>query len=146
MLEPSLFSLYLHQNMPEFFGDIEDLADCLDNFSHQDDVTSSTTFHHANMQELYDLERLSGLICGQSVTETNLHCAKLSRQGAKPGMMTMQKPQYFEHIQNIRLNKQILRECAKEGQLVAGELLSEDLLIRSQQEAIKNTVPYLTQM
>ena len=141
-----MFSLYLHQNMPEFFGDIADLADCLDNFSHQDDVAASTTFHHANIQELYALQTLGGLICGQSVTETNLHCAKLSRQGAKPGMMTMQKPQYFEHIQNIRLNKQILRECAKEGQLVAGELLSEDLLIRSQQEAIKNTVPYLTQM
>jgi len=33
LLEPSVFQLYLHENMPSFFGDIEDLADSLDTFS-----------------------------------------------------------------------------------------------------------------
>ena len=40
MLEPSLFTLYLHQNVPQFFGDVADLADCLEFMSHQDSVTS----------------------------------------------------------------------------------------------------------
>jgi hypothetical protein len=34
LLEPSTMSLYLHQNMPGFFGDIGDLADCLETYSH----------------------------------------------------------------------------------------------------------------
>lgn len=38
MLEPSLFTLYLHQNMPQFFGDIEDMADELELMSQQDEV------------------------------------------------------------------------------------------------------------
>ena len=49
LIEPSMFSLYLHQNIPQFFGDIDDLADCLDNFSHQDDVRASTTYQYGNM-------------------------------------------------------------------------------------------------
>ena len=33
MLEPSLFTLYLHQNMPQFYGDVEDMADALEMMS-----------------------------------------------------------------------------------------------------------------
>ena len=66
--------------MPHFFGEIDDLADCLENFSHQDDVITSTEFAYANMQEIFDMQRLSGLICAHSVAETNLHCAEANRQ------------------------------------------------------------------
>ena len=33
MLEPSLFTLYLHQNMPQFYGDVGDMADALEMMS-----------------------------------------------------------------------------------------------------------------
>ena len=103
LMEPSMFSLYLHQNMPQFYGDIDDLAECLDNFSHQDDVGASTTWQHANMQEIFEMQQLSGLICSQSVSETNLHCAEATRQGNSGkynhSLATMQKPYYFDHLQ-----------------------------------------------
>ena len=67
-------SLYLHQNMPGFFGDIGDLADCLETYSHQDSVTASTEYSFAMQQEIYDSERLAALINAMALTETNLHC------------------------------------------------------------------------
>ena len=78
-MEPSVFSMYLHQNMPSFFADIDDMADCLENFSHQDDVIASTEYAFANMQEIFDMQRLSGVISALTITETNLHCADGNR-------------------------------------------------------------------
>ena len=131
--------------MLNFFNDIGDVADCLEIYSDCDNVQSQLTYSYNHHQYVYEIEEVNALVCALGITETNMHV--LSKNPAdKKRMYTMQKPQYFEHIQNLRLNKQILRECAKESQLVAGELLSEDLLIRSQQEAIKNIVPYLNQM
>ena len=49
LMEPSVFSMYLHQNMPHFYADIDDMADCLENFSHQEDVIDSTEYAYANM-------------------------------------------------------------------------------------------------
>jgi hypothetical protein len=49
MLEPSLFTLYLHQNMPQFFGDIGDIADALEYMSHQDEVIAQVDYNYANM-------------------------------------------------------------------------------------------------
>ena len=61
-------------------------------------------------------------------------------------LTTMQKPDYFDHLQQLRTNRLALSECLKESQLVNGELFSEDLLIRSQREALCNIVPFLQQM
>ena len=33
LIESDQLNLYLHQNIPEFYGDISDLADCYDVFS-----------------------------------------------------------------------------------------------------------------
>ena len=84
------------------------------------------------------------------MTETNLHAAEATRQGNggkhSHSLTTMQKPYYFDHLQQLRTNRLALREYLKESQLVTGELFSEDLLIRSQREAICNIVPFLQQM
>ena len=77
------------------------------------------------------MAELSGLICAQGVTETNLHCVE-ARQDR---MVTMQAPQYFEHARNLKANKLTLRDELKENQLLTGNLISEDLLIRSYREA-----------
>ena len=145
LMEPTMFSLYLHQNMPQFYADIGDLADCLENYSHQDDVISSTEYSYSNMQEIYDAQRLSGLICASSVSETNIHCADANRQvgGSISAFTSMQKPYYFEHKTQLKVNKLSLRDTLKESQLVKGELFSEDLLIRSMRDSQLNIVPYL---
>ena len=105
-LEPSLFTLYLHQNMPGFFGDIADMADSLDMMSQQDSVVSQLSYSYANQSEIYQMQELSGLICARGVAETNLHCldAKQDR------MVTMQAPFFFEHQRAMRANKLTLRD------------------------------------
>ena len=66
--------------MPQFYSDIDDLADCLENFSHQDNVIATTEYSYSNMQEIFDMQRLSGYVCALTVSETNLHCADANRQ------------------------------------------------------------------
>ena len=139
MLEPSLFTLYLHQNMPQHYSDIGDLADSLEYFSHQDAVDHQVSYNYANMQELSQMAQLSGLICAQGITETNLHCLEAKQDR----MLQMQAPYYFEHKRKLRTNKLTLQDQLKESQLASHQLLSEDLLIRSQREAQTNIVPFI---
>ena len=77
--------------MPQFFGDVCDMADSLEYMSHQDDVIGKTTYSYSNMQEISQMQELSGLICALGITETNLHC-KDARQDR---MITMQAPAFF---------------------------------------------------
>lgn len=74
MLEPSLFTLYLHQNMPQFYGAVDDMADELELMSQQDEVINQVSYSYSNMQEISQMQELSGLICALGITETNLHC------------------------------------------------------------------------
>ncbi len=57
------------------------------------------------------MAELSGLICAQGVTETNLHCMD-ARQDR---MVTMQAPQFFEHLRLLKANKMTLRDELKEN-------------------------------
>ena len=148
MMEPSLFSLYLHQNMPTFFADIDEMADCLESFSQQDGVISSLEYSYSSQQEIYELKRLSSVLCGLSMTETNLHCLDANKgKGTNQNAFTcMQKPYFFEHLQKLKSYRFSFRDVLKENQLVKGEIFSEDLLIRSQREAQASIVPFLFQM
>ena len=58
----------------------------------------------------------------------------------------MQAPYYFEHKRKLRTNKLTLQDQLKESQLASHQLMSEDLLIRSQREAQTNIVPFILQM
>ena len=76
MVSAGTFGLYLYQNMSNFYGDIDDLADCLDIFSEQDVTSASLTFAECDNLHVYQQEELSGLICGYGVIETNMHVIK----------------------------------------------------------------------
>ena len=143
-----MFSLYLHQNMPTFYAEIDEMAQCLENYSQQDEVLSQLEYSYSSQQEIFDLKRLNGVICGLSITETNLHCLDANRQKGsnQNAFSSMQKPYFFEHLQKLRTNRLSFRDVLKENQLVAGEIFSEDLLIRSQREAQASIVPFLFQM
>jgi hypothetical protein len=100
-------SLYLHQNMPGFFGDIGELADCLETFSHQDGLTSQLDYSYAMQQEIFDSEKLSCLIVAQALTDSNLHCKDAQGPGKK-ALFKMQQPYFFEHLRTYKANKQLL--------------------------------------
>ena len=116
LLEPSTMSMYLHQNMPNFFGDIGDLADCLETYSLQDSVLANTEYSYAMQQEIYEGERLAALINTMALTETNLHCKEAAKQSSahKSAFYQMQQPYYFEHIRTYKANKQNLQDAVKE--------------------------------
>ncbi len=62
--------------MPGFFGDIEDLANCLDTFSEQDSTSACLTYDECDQRFLHEHEELAGLVCGCAVLECNLHVQK----------------------------------------------------------------------
>jgi len=48
MIERSSFSLFLHENLFNFFQDIEDVANVLDSYSLMDFVANSSSYNYAN--------------------------------------------------------------------------------------------------
>lgn len=82
MLEPNTFTLYLHQNLPGFFGDICDLADCLETFSHQDNVESQLTYSYSNQSEIQSAHELNAVICATGVLDSNVHCKNMQKSKA----------------------------------------------------------------
>jgi hypothetical protein len=69
-----------------------------------------------------------------AITECNLHVGTPGRS-----MYGMAKPQYFEYVRKVREGKLALRDYAKDMQ----HMVSEDLLIRSNKEILKNILPFL---
>lgn len=53
MVSAGTFGLYLYQNMSNFYGDIGDLADCLDIYSEQDMTSASLTFAECDNLHVY---------------------------------------------------------------------------------------------
>ena len=74
--------------MPQFYGDVGDMADALEYMSHQDDIACSTSYSYGNMMEISQMKELSGLICAVGIAETNLH----SYEAGQSRMVTMQAP------------------------------------------------------
>ena len=48
LLEPSVISLYLHENMLNFFNDVEDIANCWSIYSELDGIKSRLQYEYAN--------------------------------------------------------------------------------------------------
>jgi hypothetical protein len=48
MLEPQTISLYLHENMLNFFDDIEDIAKCWDVYSTLDGAKAKLEYEYSN--------------------------------------------------------------------------------------------------
>jgi hypothetical protein len=111
LLEPGVLTLYLHQNMPGFFAEIDEFADCLDCFSHEDGVRAKLEYSYAMQQEIYEFERHSSLTCALALTETNLHCKDAQR---KDRFYAMQQPQWFECVRTSKTNKLLLQDAVKE--------------------------------
>lgn len=55
MIEKNRFTLFLHENMLNFYGDIEDIANTLNIFSESDAITNGVEYHYANHMYIYQL-------------------------------------------------------------------------------------------
>lgn len=95
MLEPQAISLYLHENMLNFFDNVEDIANCWETYSDLDGQRSKLEYQFGNQQYLQEIDGLNSLIESMAITEFNLHGADFKdshRSSKKPQMLQMQAP------------------------------------------------------
>ena len=83
------------------------------------------------------MQEQNALLNSIAITECNLHV------GAPRSMYGMVKPQYYEYVRKVKENRAAIREYAKDMQINSGRFISEDLLIRSNKEILKNMLPFL---
>mmetsp|Transcript_5345 Transcript_5345/g.4927 ORF Transcript_5345/g.4927 Transcript_5345/m.4927 type:complete len:199 (+) Transcript_5345:819-1415(+) len=112
-VDKPLFALYLHENMVNFFNSVDDIASCLEVFSYTDSITSSLTYSFNNQQYSLEMDSLATLIDSMGVTEFNVHGGEL--KGTHKQFYAMQKPFYFDHLRELKQNKILLRDLAKEN-------------------------------
>lgn len=70
-MEPLHVQSYLHHNVPTFFGNIGDLADCLETFSLADFNQSQVEFGYDHQAKRLDLQYMQTFECALAVTEFN---------------------------------------------------------------------------
>eukprot|EP00347_Sterkiella_histriomuscorum_P005182 403357582 len=141
-IESQQLGLYLHQNIPEFFNDIGDLANCFDIFSLTDYLENSIQYSFDSQLQVLEFQQHNALFRAKATTECNFHVVNPKTQQLFP----MQKPQYYDFVKNYKENKSQMNYVAKEEQILSQKFVSEDLLIRSNKECVKNIFPYLKQM
>lgn len=75
MLEPTSISLYLHENMLNFYDSVEDIANCWEVYSALDAGRAKVEYQFGNILALQEVEQLSSLVESMAVTEYNMHGA-----------------------------------------------------------------------
>ncbi len=99
-LDSTMVALYLHENMLNFYADIDDIANCPESYSFTDNVTSSLTYSFNNQQYSYEMDQLSALVATMAITEHNIHGGDL--KGSHKNFYAMQKPFYYEHMSLLK--------------------------------------------
>ena len=73
LLEDNVMSLYLHENMLNFYGDIEDIANTFEVYSSLDAGKAKIEYQYGHMQYLAEISSLNSLVESMAVTEYNWH-------------------------------------------------------------------------
>lgn len=142
-IDPPTFSLFLHENMPNFFSNIEDMANVMDVYSEMDAVCGDITYSYQNSNQIEQIRAQAALVETKALTEFNVHGQETEDMfGKKRGMMKFFKPAWFEVKRDKEQNLQILRETAKEGQLLQG-IVSRDLIVADLQTLQSDYLSYL---
>jgi hypothetical protein len=72
-IEPLSFSLYLNENMPDFYGDINDYCETAEFHSSSMATLDRGEFNYSNKQSLKEIEDMVALASSMAVFENNLH-------------------------------------------------------------------------
>ena len=128
-LDKSSFGLYLHENMLDFFTDIDEIANCLDAYSLSDACESQVSYSYDQQQYINEFQEQNAILNAMAITECNLHVGAPHKT-----MFAMVKPQYYDYIRKNKENKVALKDYSKDNQILSGVFMSEDLLIRSYKE------------
>ena len=73
LLEDNVMSLYLHENMLNFYGDVGDIAKTFEVYSELDSAKANIEYQYGHMQQLAEISSLNSLVETMAVTENNWH-------------------------------------------------------------------------
>lgn len=100
--------MYLHQNVPAFYGDISDLASCLETFSLNDYVQNQSNYCYSIKSQADELKSLCAYSASLATTENNNHMRK-------PEKLQLEKSQIYDGAQQLRTTKLTLSDACKSG-------------------------------
>lgn len=141
--ENSTFSLFLLENMSNFFGDIEDMAKVLEVYSYNDAILNRGSYSFANQKYTNELVEQAALTEGLAITEYNLHGGDINRGR---NLKKMAKPEWFDFRRKIADTKTVINDAMKADQLLQKELFSVDFLTGTTRRIATEYLPYLKQM
>lgn len=87
-LEKPSFSLYLHENMLDFYNDIGDVADCLEVYSLTDQTEGKVQYSYDQSMYINEFTDQNAVLNSMAITECNNHVMA----PAQRHMFQMQKP------------------------------------------------------
>lgn len=137
--ENTNFTLFLQENMYDFFDDIEDIAKVLEVYWANDAVIGSCTYSYANQKHLYEIWESACLSEALAITEYNLHGGNVKNKLKK-----MSKPICFELKHQRLIVQNQIKDSVKFSQLSFDNLSSPDLLLMSNRRIVTDYLPYLS--
>jgi hypothetical protein len=147
--ESHIFSLFLEENMYDFFKDIEDMSNVLDVYSSNDVLTSSQDIYsYANQKYFYEIQEQWALTEALAITEFNIHGYKPKdpNDKKKGKLHTMGKPEWFDFRKKVAETKVCIYETTKLEQNSGAHILSEQLLLGTTRVIWQDYLPYLNSM
>jgi hypothetical protein len=147
--ESHTLSLFLEENMYDFFKDIEDMAKVLDVYSGNDKLTNfKDIYSHANEKYFWELKEQWALSEALAITEFNIHGYEIKdpKDKKKGKLHTMAKPEWFDFKKKADETKQWIYETTKFEQNSGDRIISEQLLLGTTRVIWKDYIPYLNSM
>lgn len=147
--ESHTLSLFLEENMYDFFKNIEDMANVLDVYSANDPLTNfKSIYSNANEKYFYELKEQWALSEALAITEFNIHGyePKDSKNQKKGKLHTMAKPEWFDFKKKADETKLCIYETTKFEQNSGDWIISEQLLLGTTRVIWQDYLPYLNSM
>ena len=137
--ENHVFSLFLEENMYDFYEDIEDMAKVLDVYSDNDSISTVKDYSFANSKYYNEVQDQWSLTEALAITEYNIHGGNQTKRTLKK----MGKPEWFDFKRQLSDTRTLVSECTKLEQIRNGKIISTDLLLGSTPMIYKEYLPYL---
>lgn len=144
LIEKSTFSLFLEENMYDFFTDIEDISKVLQVYSETDSMRGGITYSYSEQKAIYEIEENCAHVEALAITEYNMHGA--DNKGEKRKMKKFVKPVWFDKRREIIKGNQLIFDTAKVDQILSKNIISEFLLTSPQRQICTEYLPYLKKM
>lgn len=141
------FSLFLYENVPSFYKDIEDMAKVLEVYSCNDAMMNRSSYNFANQKYIDEIQEVACQTECLAVTEFNIHGYEENNGTARAGRpLPMAKPEWFDFRRKLNETKSLIFDTLKFDQSKEKTIFSEDIMIGSYKKAVTDYLPFFKQM